>query len=84
MIAARGAQLRALETIGVSGADAANVLRPLDLQLATYRFVHNYVIEPDENYVDTLEFDPAKIQTAMAAGRAAVEHHWDAIQAIVG
>lgn len=83
MIAARGAQLRALEAMGVSGAQAAAVLRPLDVQLATYRFVHNYVIEPDENYLDTLEFDPAKIGTAIAAGRAAVEQHWDAIQAII-
>jgi NTE family protein len=53
------------------------------VQLATYRFVHNYVIEPDDNYLDTLEFDPAKIATAIAAGRASVEQHWDAIQAII-
>ena len=84
MIAARGAQLRALESLGLTAAQAATVLRPLDVQIANYRFVPNYVIEPDANYLDTLEFDPAKIATAIAAGKAAVDQHWDAISAIVG
>ena len=83
MIAARGGQLRALEAQGISGQNAAAVLRPLDVQLARYRFVPNYVIEPEEIYLDTLEFDPAKIRTAIAAGRDAVDKHWDAIEAIV-
>ena len=84
MIAARGAQLRALESLGLTAAQAATVLRPLDVQIANYRFVPNYVIEPDANYLDTLEFDPAKIATAIAAGKVAVDQHWDAISAIVG
>ena len=65
-------------------AQAASVLRPLGAQLADCRFVHNYVIEPDENYLDTLAFDLGKIATAKPAGRAAIDQHWDAIAAIVG
>ena len=83
MISARGSQLSRLDALGIKAADAAALLRPLDVQLANYRFVHNYVIEPDDNYLDTLEFDPAKIDVAIRAGRAAVDQHWDAIQGII-
>jgi NTE family protein len=83
MIAARGAQYRALEALGVSGQQAAAVLRPLDVQLAKYRFVPNVVIEPDREYLDTLEFDPARIAEAMAAGRAAVGRMWESIEPLL-
>lgn len=83
MIAARGAQYRALEALGISGQQAAAVLRPLDVQLAKYRFVPNVVIEPDREYLDTLEFDPARIAEAMAAGRAAVGRMWESIEPLL-
>lgn len=83
MVSARGSQLSAIDALGLKPTDVATVLRPLDVQLANYRFVHNYVIEPDDNYLDTLEFDPAKIDIAIKAGRAAVDQHWDAIQGII-
>lgn len=83
MIAARGAQLRALESLGVSGPQAQGVLRPLDVQLARYRFVPNVVIEPEVEFLDTLEFDPAKIAAAIQAGRQAVERQWDAIEPLL-
>ena len=83
MIAARGAQFRALESLGISGQQAASVLRPLDVQLARYRFVPNVVIEPEKEYLDTLEFDAAKIAEAMEAGRAAVSRLWDSIEPLV-
>ena len=83
MIAARGAQFRALEALGISGQQAASVLRPLDVQLARYRFVPNVVIEPEKELLDTLEFDPAKIAAAMEAGRASVARLWDSIEPLL-
>jgi NTE family protein len=83
LIAAREAQSRALRRIGVPGPDALQVLRPLDLQLARYRFAPIRVIEPEREYSGTLEFDPVKIQAAMAAGRAAVEQHWESIEPLL-
>ena len=83
MIAARGAQFRALEALGISGQQAASVLRPLDMQLARYRFVPNCVIEPEREYLGTLEFDHAKIVEAMEAGRAAVGSMWESIEPLL-
>lgn len=83
MIAARGAQFRALEALGIPAEKAAAVLRPLDVQLAKYRFVPNVVIEPEEEYLDTLEFDPVKIGRAIDAGRAAVGRMWDTIEPLL-
>lgn len=83
MIAVRGTQFKALEALGISGQQAASVLRALDVQLAKYRFVPNVVIEPEKEFLDTLEFDPAKIAEAMEAGRAAVGKLMDSIEPLL-
>jgi NTE family protein len=83
LIAAREAQLRALQAEGISGARAARILRPLDLQLARYRFAPIRVIEPDEEVSETLEFDPAKIRLGIEAGRAAVSDAWDSLEPLL-
>lgn len=83
MIAARGAQQRALAAAGVSGAAAAAILRPLDDQLARYRFAPIRIIEPLVDPSDTLEFDPAKIRAAIEAGRAAVAAAWPSLQPLL-
>src|SRR3546814_10518639 len=48
LIAAREAQLRALQNEGIGGAQAARILRPLDVQIARYRFAPIRIIEPEE------------------------------------
>jgi len=83
MIAARGSQFRALEGLGISGQQAASILRPLDVQLAKYRFVPNCVIEPEREFMDTLQFEPDKFDEAMAAGRAAVGRMWESIEPLL-
>ncbi|HEU4967478.1 patatin-like phospholipase family protein [Sphingomonas sp.] len=83
LISAREAQLRVLQAEGISGAQASRILRPLDLQLARYRFAPIRVIEPDHEVSDTLEFDPARIRAAIAAGRAAVDREWDALEPLL-
>lgn len=83
MLAARDQMFTALEAAGSSAAEASRILLPLDRQISKYRFAQVRVIEPDEEFSDTLEFDPAKIRRAIDAGRAAVEEHWPSIEALV-
>lgn len=84
LIAAREAQFKELEAQGIGGEEAAAILRPLDMQIADYCFAPIRVIEPDREFSDTLEFDPAKIRAAIAAGRAAVEREWKALEPLIG
>ena len=58
-------------------------LLPFDKQLSQYRFAQVRTIEPEEEFSDTLEFDPAKIAKAMAAGRDAVDENWASIASLV-
>lgn len=83
LIAAREAQLRALQAEGIGGAQAARILRPLDVQISRYRFAPIRIIEPEEAYSETLEFDPAKIRAAIEAGRRAVEREWEALEPLL-
>lgn len=83
LIAARESQFKALEAQGMTGAQAAVVLRPLDVQLSKYRFAPIRILEPDEEYSDTLEFDPIKIRKAIDAGAKAVERDWEALEPLL-
>lgn len=83
MLAARDQVFTALQANGSNAAEASRLLLPLDRQLANYRFAHVRVIEPEEDFSDTLEFDPAKIRRAIDAGRAAVEQQWPSIAPLV-
>ena len=83
MLAARDQIFAALEASGSSATQASKLLLPLDRQLSAYRFAQVRVIEPEENFSDTLEFDPAKIRRAIEAGRAAVDREWPAIERLV-
>lgn len=83
LIAAREVQFRLLEAQGITGSAAHALLQPWDLQLAKYRFAPIRIIEPAQEYCDTLEFNPAKIRTAMEAGRQAVADNWAALQPLL-
>jgi NTE family protein len=83
LIAARAAQAAALTGAGVGPAQAALILKPFDDRIAKYHFAPIHVIEPDREFSETLEFDPAKIRTAIAAGRLAAADHFAAIQALI-
>ncbi|OYY68166.1 patatin-like phospholipase family protein [Sphingomonas sp. 28-63-12] len=84
LIAARKAMLAQLLATGISGVAASRLLLPLDTEISKYRFVPVKVIEPTEDFSDTLEFDPAKIARAIDAGRAMVNANWADIQAFIG
>lgn len=83
MLAARDEMFAALQKQGSTAAEANKLLLPFDKQLARYRFAQVRVIEPEENFSDTLEFDPAKIRRAIDAGRAAVEKNFAALQPLL-
>mgnify|MGYP002777743627 CR=1 FL=1 len=80
MLAARDAVFNAVLATGKSAAEAARLLAPLDRQLGAYRFAQVRVIAPEEDFADTLEFDPAKIRRAIDAGRAAVDQAWPTLE----
>jgi len=83
MLAARDQMFTALEAQGISGSAANTLLQPFDKQLSKYRFAQIRVIAPEQSYSDTLEFDPAKIKTAIEAGRLAVDQNWATIQPLL-
>jgi len=83
MLAARDQMFKLMEAAGISATQASKLVLPLDKQLSNYRFAQVRVIEPEEEFSDTLEFNPAKIAKAIDAGRAAVEAQWTSIQALV-
>ncbi|UVO49532.1 patatin-like phospholipase family protein [Sphingomonas sp. SUN019] len=83
MLAARDQVFTALQANGSSAAEASRLLLALDKQISKYRFAQVRVIEPEESFSDTLEFDPAKIRRAIDAGRAAVEEQWPVIERLV-
>lgn len=76
LLAARAAQSEALRAAGLTGAEAAAILAPLDAKLAAYRFAPIYIIAPRREVSDTLEFVPEKIRAGIEAGRAVVGEEW--------
>ena len=84
LLASRQQVCAAMAAGGLSAAETSRLIRPLDNQLSKYRFAPVAVLAPEQVYSDTLEFDPAKIATAIAAGRAAVEQNWATIEPVLG
>lgn len=83
MLAARGQMFTALEAAGHTASEAARLLAALDRQLSEYRFAQIRVLEPEEDFYDTLEFNPGLIAKAMQAGRDAVDENWETIKVVV-
>ncbi len=82
LIAAREAQFHKLTALGLSPLNVAAAMLPLDQQLARYRFAPIRIIAPDAGFeaADTLDFKPAKIRAAIAAGREAVRAQWPSLK----
>lgn len=83
MLAARGQLFSGLEASGITGVEANRLLLPLDKQISKYRFARIHIVEPEEEYSDTLEFDPAKIRKAIEAGRRMIDDQWPILQPLV-
>lgn len=83
MLSARAQTAAGLAAAGHYPADVARLIGPIDAVVARYQFVPVRTIEPVEDYSDTLEFDPAKIRRAIAAGAEAVKAQWDSISEVI-
>ena len=83
MLAARDQMFTALEAAGHTATEAAKLLAAFDRQLSEYRFAQIRVLEPEEDFYDTLEFNPALLAKAMQAGRDAVDKNWDTIKVVL-
>lgn len=84
LLAARKAQAAALTSAGVTGAAARAILKPLDETIARNRIVPVMTLMPDKEFSDTLEFDAAKIEEAILAGRKLVDDEWPKLKAFLG
>ena len=83
LLTARDRQQVELGRLGIAGPNADKVMNPLRNELLKYRMARVEVLEPAEEHLETLEFDPAKIKAAIAAGREAVEANWDRIETLI-
>lgn len=83
MLAARDQMFTALEAAGHTATEAGKLLAAFDRQLSEYRFAQIRVLEPEEDFYDTLEFNPALLAKAMQAGRDAVDKNWDTIKVVL-
>lgn len=80
MLDARDEMFVRLQKGGATVQEANRILEPFSQRLSRFRFAPVRVIEPEENFSDTLEFDPAKIRRAIDAGRATLNANFDALE----
>jgi NTE family protein len=83
LLAARAQTHSALKIQGLDEAAIRTILAPLDAELSRFRAVPIMIIEPPKIFSSQLEFDPAKISEAIAAGRVAVDDAWPRLEALV-
>lgn len=84
LLRARSKQRERLVAAGLDAAAIERIMLPFDEVTARYRFVPVVLIAPTQRFSKSLEFDPAKIRTAMAAGRQAVADNWADIEPLIG
>jgi NTE family protein len=83
LLAARAAQAKALSDAGVTGAAAKKILKPIDDTISVNRIVPVLTLMPEKEFSETLEFDAAKIEEAITAGRKLVNDEWPKIKAFL-
>ncbi len=84
LLLGRDDQRQRLAAAGLDPAAIAAVMAPLDAVIAKYRFVPVVLFAPTERFSKSLDFDPTKIRTAMAAGRKAVADNWARLAPLIG
>ncbi len=83
LLAAREKQASVLGRAGFPSDRIAQILAPLDVELAKYRFAPIRILGPTTEVADTLEFDPARIRAGIDAGRRAVADNWTMLEAVI-
>jgi len=84
LLTARDSQLIALRGLGLTAAQIDSVIRPFQNEIERYRLVPVKVIAPEQNFYDTLEFDPAGIAKAMDHGEKVAEKAWPDLKQFFG
>lgn len=84
LLRVRGKQRERLVAAGLDAAVIERIMLPFDEVTAQYRFVPVVLIAPTQHFSKSLEFDPTKIRTAIAAGRQAVTDNWADIEPLIG
>jgi NTE family protein len=85
LLLARDAQRAKLQSLGLTAAQINTAMKPIDDELARYRFTPVKILAPDPSFDvgETMDFDPARIKAAIALGRKAVQDDWPALQAFL-
>lgn len=83
LVAANEALAANVAGLNLSDAEKLTLTSTFSSTLARYNIVPIFIIEPDELFYESLEFDPAKIRDAMESGRQIVRDQWAAIEAFV-
>src|SRR4030095_15398384 len=84
LLTARDRQQIALRELGLTAPQIEKVMRPFMNEIERFRLVPVKVIAPDENLYDTLQFEPALIRKAIAAGEKCVNSNWADLKQFLG
>ena len=84
LLTARDRQLIGLRQLGLTTAQVEAVMRPFENEIERFRLVPVKVIAPEQNFYDTLEFDPALIGKAIEHGETCVEKNWAELKQFLG
>ena len=84
LLTARDRQQIALRQLGLTAAQIETVMRPFHNEIERYRLVPVMVIAPEQNFYDTLEFEPALIDKAIEHGEKIVDKNWADLKQFLG
>ncbi len=84
LLTARDRQAIELRGLGLTATQIDKVMRPFQAEIERYRLVPVKVIAPEQNFYDTLEFEPALIAKAIAHGEKCVDKNWAELKQFLG
>lgn len=84
LLTARESQLIELRGLGLTPTQIDKVMRPFQSEIERYRLVPVKVIAPEQNFYDTLEFEPALIAKAIEHGEKCVDKNWPDLKQFLG
>lgn len=73
-----------LRTLGLSDAQVDEAMAPLRAEIDRFALIPTYVIEPETNLYDTLDFVPELIARNIERGREAVRSRWSELAPFLG
>lgn len=84
LLTARDRQAIALRELGLTPTQIEKVMRPFQNEIERYRLVPVKVIAPEQNFYETLEFEPPLIAKAIAHGEKVVDKNWGELKQFLG